>query len=60
LVEQSPARLAPGGRIVFEFGYGQAEAVTRLIEQAARLDLLEVRNDLQGVPRVAVATRAGA
>ena len=60
LVEQSPARLAPGGRIVFEFGFGQAEAVTRLIEQTSSLDLLEVRNDLQGIPRVAVATRAEA
>lgn len=58
LVEQAADRLAPEGRLVFEFGFGQAEEVTRLIEQQARLSLLEIRNDLQGIPRVAVAVRS--
>ena len=55
LVEQAVERLAPAGRLVFEFGFGQVEEVTRLIEQ--RASLLEIRNDLQGIPRVAVAAK---
>ena len=58
LVEEAPDRLAPGGRLVFEFGFGQVEGITRLIEQNPRLKMLDVRSDLQGIPRVAVAARA--
>src|SRR5581483_1055856 len=34
LVEKAPAHLAPGGHLVFEFGFGQSDAVADLISRA--------------------------
>jgi release factor glutamine methyltransferase len=56
LVAASREYLAPGGRLIFEFGVGQAEAVTELI-RARGLRMIEVKRDLQGIPRTAVAVR---
>ena len=41
--------------IVFEFGFGQADAVDALI-RSSRLIFVAIHKDLQGIPRVAVAT----
>ena len=57
LLEQSAPRLRTGGMLVFEFGFGQAPAVGELISAQAELELEELRRDLQGIPRVAVARR---
>ncbi len=57
LVEQASTRLAPGGILIFEFGFGQSDDVTRLIAQTPALELLELRRDLQGIPRTIVAKR---
>ena len=57
LVERAPARLTPGGHLVFEFGFGQADAVANLIAAARGLVLIELRRDLQDIPRVAIAQR---
>lgn len=57
LVAQAPLRLRPGGALIFEFGYGEAEAVRELIAGAHGLTLSRVVNDLQGIPRVAVVVR---
>ncbi len=59
LVSQAASRLAPGGLLVFEFGFGQAEAIARLLHATPRLSLVELRDDLQRIPRVAVARAAG-
>jgi release factor glutamine methyltransferase len=45
------------GRLVLELGAGQADAVTRLV-RAAGLRILEVRPDLNGIPRVLVAEKS--
>jgi release factor glutamine methyltransferase len=45
--------LRPCGHFVFEIGFGQREAVEELID-AAVWDLLEIRNDLQNIPRTFV------
>jgi methylase of polypeptide subunit release factors len=50
-------RLAAGGVLIFEFGTGQARAVSELISATAGLTMTELRQDLQGIPRTAVATR---
>jgi len=55
LVACAPARLLPGGRLIFEFGFGQADAVTQLISHTAGLTMVAVRTDLQDIPRVAIA-----
>jgi methylase of polypeptide subunit release factors len=43
---------------VFEFGFGQQAAVEQLLLATAGLRLVEIRQDLQGIPRVAVAVRS--
>lgn len=55
LLADSPRFLAPRGHLVFEIGFGQHEEVTRLIN-AHTWTLLDIRRDLQGIPR-AVALR---
>jgi release factor glutamine methyltransferase len=57
LVDRTPEHLAGGGILAFEFGFGQDERVTRLIAESGTLTLLDLRRDLQGIPRVAVSSR---
>jgi release factor glutamine methyltransferase len=57
LIRGAAARLAPGGRFIVEFGFGQHAAIETLARQAgwARLTVVP---DLQGIPRVAVMSGA--
>ena len=55
LVRLAPEHLRPGGRLIFEFGFGQAGAIDALI-RSSRLIFVAIHKDLQGIPRVAVAT----
>ena len=57
LLEQAIAHLKLGGFLVFEFGFWQGEAVSDLISSTPGLTMTEVRPDLQGIPRAAVAQR---
>ena len=57
LVERAPTRLRTGGYLIFEFGFGQDEAIETLIGNAPGLRMLELRRDLQGIARTAVAER---
>lgn len=57
LIDEAPPRLRPGGYLIFEFGFGQADAVAGLISRAAALTMIDLRRDLQGIPRTAVARR---
>jgi release factor glutamine methyltransferase len=57
LVEQVPARLHQGGYLAFEFGCGQDEDIERLVRATAGLELVELKRDLQGIARTAVARR---
>ena len=57
LVAQAPSRLRPGGYLVFEFGLGQDMEVEDLLEREPDLTLLELRRDLQGIARTAIAQR---
>jgi len=58
LVPAAVERLKPRGTLVFEFGFGQADAVADLISTTAGLTMVALRPDLQGIPRVAIATRS--
>ena len=49
-------RLKPGGFILFEAGAGQADGIARLIEKEG-LELKEILNDLQGIPRCLVTRK---
>jgi release factor glutamine methyltransferase len=53
LVTEAPPFLLSGGHLVFEIGFGQREPVEKLID--GRIwDLIEVRKDLQEIPRTFV------
>lgn len=56
LIPQAWAVLVPGGFVVLEVGYGQAEAVKLLLGEAGFRDTAYT-NDLQGIPRVVSAQR---
>jgi release factor glutamine methyltransferase len=57
LVAEAPSRLRPGGFLVFEFGLGQDVEVEDLLDREPDLTLLELRRDLQGIARTAIAQR---
>lgn len=57
LVGSAVDHLRPGGILIFEFGFGQADAVEALIARAP-LTMIEIKRDLQGIPRAAVAMAA--
>ncbi len=59
LAAGAPERLHPGGKLIFEIGIKQSEAVERLIGVTEGLKFLTVAPDLQGIPRVAAAEREG-
>jgi release factor glutamine methyltransferase len=57
-VLHSAARtLVPGGRLLMEMGHQQAQAVTVLAGSDPRLRLIDIRNDLQRIPRMAIIER---
>jgi release factor glutamine methyltransferase len=53
LLEQAQPRLAPGGRILMEIGYGQADAV-RQVAAARGFEMEAIIPDLAAIPRVVV------
>jgi release factor glutamine methyltransferase len=56
LLDEATAHLAPEGRLVVEFGFGQASRITALAGAAGwRIDAM--RADLQQIPRVVVLGR---
>jgi release factor glutamine methyltransferase len=57
LVAEAPSRLSPGGFLVFEFGLGQDVEVEEVLDRTTDLTLLELRRDLQGIARTAIAQR---
>jgi release factor glutamine methyltransferase len=58
LLAEAPSRLAAGGLLLMEFGFGQGDAVRRALAGVPGLALVEVLRDLQGHERTLVARRA--
>jgi release factor glutamine methyltransferase len=56
LLQEAPMFLRTGGHLVFEIGFGQSEMVKGLID-AGVWELIEIRKDLQGIPRAVVLRR---
>jgi release factor glutamine methyltransferase len=54
LLGQSATLLAPSGRVMMEFGYGQGDAVRAGAERAG-LDIVDILRDLQGHERTLIA-----
>lgn len=59
LVSEAAAGLKTPGVLLFEFGFGQATAVTELISATMGLTMVALKPDLQGIPRTAIVRRAG-
>jgi release factor glutamine methyltransferase len=57
IIGSAAAHLTPRGLLILEFGYGQETDVTELGLKAG-WRVIEVRQDLQGIPRVVVFGRA--
>ncbi len=57
IVNQCATRLLMGGHLIMEIGHEQAATVTQLVNATASLRLIEIKNDLQSIPRVAVIER---
>ncbi len=57
LIELAPFVLRNEGHLVMEVGFGQAEKVMQMMREAAYSNIYSV-NDLEGTPRVVVATVA--
>jgi release factor glutamine methyltransferase len=51
LVSECPEYLKSGGHLLFEIGCGQLEAIEGMLAGSPSLKLVEVTNDLQGIPR---------
>lgn len=56
LFAEAPAHLAPGGRLIVEFGF-QQESGVRAAAVESGWTIERVRRDLQGIPRIAVLRR---
>ena len=56
LLAESPRYVGSGGHLVCEIGYGQLEGISRMIDPAI-WDLVDIANDLQGVPRTLTMRR---
>jgi release factor glutamine methyltransferase len=48
------ATLAPGGYLVMEFGCGQDDCVTELVNGVDGLEIVKIRHDLQDIPRTVI------
>ena len=55
LLRETPLFLKPGGRLIVEMGYGQADSVMSLARHSGAYDLVECRKDAAGIARVLVA-----
>ena len=58
LVGEAASQLRPGGYLIFEIGIGQEEPVRLLISSIQGLTMIDLRRDLQGIPRTVIAQRA--
>jgi release factor glutamine methyltransferase len=54
VLDAAGSRLVPGGWLIFEFGLGQEDEIRDLVARYPRYRVLDLKEDLQGIPRTAV------
>jgi release factor glutamine methyltransferase len=59
LLREAPTFLKPGGCLIMELGYGQADSVMSLARSSGAYDSVVCRKDTAGIERVLVARRSG-
>ena len=52
IIKGGPDFLAPGGRIMFEIGYGQADAIEEIFREDRRYSEIRTFRDLSGLDRI--------
>jgi release factor glutamine methyltransferase len=57
VVKEAPPLLRPGGLLLFEFGYGQDVDIEQLLRDSPALAFVDLKRDLQGIARTAIAKR---
>lgn len=57
VLDTAIAKLRRGGWLIMEFGFGQDDAVEDLVRGRTDLQLVRIRQDLQGIPRTAIIQR---
>ncbi|HUQ72474.1 MAG TPA: peptide chain release factor N(5)-glutamine methyltransferase, partial [Planctomycetaceae bacterium] len=57
LASQAVTRLKPGGYLIFEFGDGQEAAIRGLVSRTEGLTMVDAKDDLQEIARVAITQR---
>ena len=57
LLREASLRLKNGGTLILEIGRGQAPALSTLLETTPELQIVNTRNDLQGIIRVIALRR---
>lgn len=57
LIQDAPSFLKKSGHLIMEIGFDQGEKVAEMIDHNWRL--LEIRPDLQGIPRIVVLQKRG-
>jgi len=57
LIKEAPSRIKRGGWLIFEIGNAQDGAVGEMLEKSTCWANVEIRNDLSGIPRVAIAQK---
>lgn len=56
LIREAPEFLKPGGMLIFEMGFNQSTAVSRMFDMTV-WQIFEILPDLQSIPRIAVAVK---
>ena len=56
ILRDAPRFLAPGGRIIFEIGYNQADRVAELTSHDDRYESIVIMKDLNDIDRVVMLT----
>jgi len=57
LVCDAPAWIRSDGWLIFEFGLGQDEEIEQMVSDSPDLTLVDLKRDLQGIARTAIARR---
>ncbi len=55
IVKEAPTHLKPGGRLIMEIGFNEAEAVRELLKSSRQYAEFEIKEDLNGIERMVVA-----
>lgn len=52
ILKEAPGHLNPNGRLMFEFGFGEAEEIKKSAEKVGRYKKIEISRDYAEIPRI--------